>query len=218
VEASRLVEIGGQRGCGLIQEEFWPQAQAARANKDRNSQREGCFSHRPFLLDSFFSNGAHDTSERLSFLLTRHLHLLFFRRRSSALQHPANRKKSQGPTKGPNAPSRPSATSPRFRISRTLSTSIARPVDFLAAMKFFESQHEFDYSWEEVSTANWRKYCPWNDKSTHVIAVDTISRHVDPATGIVSLQCSTLQEQLLTSTPASHRTSHHLQTIRTKVA
>lgn len=52
-------------------------------------------------------------------------------------------------------------------------------------MKFFESQHEFNYSWEEVSTANWRKYCPWNDKSTHVIAVDTLSRSVDPATGIV---------------------------------
>ncbi|CAD0017392.1 unnamed protein product, partial [Aureobasidium pullulans] len=54
-----------------------------------------------------------------------------------------------------------------------------------ATMKFFESQHEFDYSWEEVSTANWRKYCPWNDKTTHVIAVDTISRHVDPTTGIL---------------------------------
>ncbi len=44
----------------------------------------------------------------------------------------------------------------------------------------------FDYSWEEVSTANWRKYCPWNDKTTHVIAVDTLSRNVDPSTGIVS--------------------------------
>lgn len=52
-------------------------------------------------------------------------------------------------------------------------------------MKFFESQHEFDYSWEEVSTANWQKYCPWNDKSTHVIAVDTLERSVDAVTGIV---------------------------------
>lgn len=43
----------------------------------------------------------------------------------------------------------------------------------------------FDYSWEEVSTANWRKYCPWNDQSTHVIAVDTVSRHVDAETGIL---------------------------------
>lgn len=52
-------------------------------------------------------------------------------------------------------------------------------------MKVFSSKYTFDYSWEEVSTANWRKYCPWNDKSTHVIAVDTLSREVDPATGIV---------------------------------
>jgi hypothetical protein len=53
-------------------------------------------------------------------------------------------------------------------------------------MKVFSSDCTFDYSWEEVSTANWRKYCPWNDKSPHVIAVDTLSRHVDPDTGIVN--------------------------------
>lgn len=52
-------------------------------------------------------------------------------------------------------------------------------------MKVFSNECTFDYSWEEVSTANWRKYCPWNEKSTHVIAVDTIARHVDPETGIV---------------------------------
>ncbi|KAL9611617.1 MAG: hypothetical protein Q9167_003732 [Letrouitia subvulpina] len=52
-------------------------------------------------------------------------------------------------------------------------------------MKVFSSSYTFDYSWEEVSTANWRKYCPWNDKSTHVIAVDTLSQEVDPATGIL---------------------------------
>ncbi|KAI1205151.1 MSF1-domain-containing protein [Annulohypoxylon truncatum] len=52
-------------------------------------------------------------------------------------------------------------------------------------MKVFSNSHTFDYSWEEVSTANWRKYCPWNDKSTHVIAVDTLNREVDPATGIL---------------------------------
>lgn len=54
-------------------------------------------------------------------------------------------------------------------------------------MKIFASSHDFEYSWEEVSTANWRKYCPWNDKTTHVIAVDTLNRHIDPDTGIVSL-------------------------------
>ncbi|KAL7623103.1 Phospholipid metabolism protein [Parahypoxylon ruwenzoriense] len=52
-------------------------------------------------------------------------------------------------------------------------------------MKVFSSTHTFNYSWEEVSTGNWRKYCPWNDKSTHVIAVDTLAREVDPATGIL---------------------------------
>ncbi|CAK4033894.1 Hypothetical predicted protein [Lecanosticta acicola] len=52
-------------------------------------------------------------------------------------------------------------------------------------MKFFSSSHEFDYSWEEVSTCNWRKYCPWNDKSTHVTAVDTLSRSLNPSTGIL---------------------------------
>ncbi|KAF3760612.1 hypothetical protein M406DRAFT_19728, partial [Cryphonectria parasitica EP155] len=52
-------------------------------------------------------------------------------------------------------------------------------------MKVFSSSHTFNYSWEEVSTANWRKYCPWNHKSTHVTSVDTLARHVDPVTGIL---------------------------------
>jgi hypothetical protein len=52
-------------------------------------------------------------------------------------------------------------------------------------MKVFSNTETFNYSWEEVSTANWRKYCPWNEKSTHVIAVDTVSRTVDPSTGIL---------------------------------
>jgi len=52
-------------------------------------------------------------------------------------------------------------------------------------MKVFSNSETFNYSWEEVSTANWRKYCPWNQKSTHVVAVDTVSRTVDPNTGIL---------------------------------
>ncbi|KAI5296555.1 hypothetical protein KEM52_000250 [Ascosphaera acerosa] len=52
-------------------------------------------------------------------------------------------------------------------------------------MKVFSSTYTFDYSWDEVSTANWRKYCPWNDKSTHVVAVDILSRDVDAATGVL---------------------------------
>lgn len=52
-------------------------------------------------------------------------------------------------------------------------------------MKVFSSTSHFDYDWEHVSTANWQKYSPWNEKSTHVIAVDTLSRHIDASTGIV---------------------------------
>ena len=53
-------------------------------------------------------------------------------------------------------------------------------------MKIFSQTSSFDYSWEEVSTSNWRKYSPWNEKTPHVVAVDTLDRHVDKATGIVS--------------------------------
>jgi hypothetical protein len=53
-------------------------------------------------------------------------------------------------------------------------------------MKYFQQTVDFDYSWEEVSTNNWQKYGPWNEKTPHVIAVDTLSRTVDPSTGIVS--------------------------------
>lgn len=52
-------------------------------------------------------------------------------------------------------------------------------------MKVFSNTVTFNYSWDEVSSANWRKYGPWNNKSEHVIAVDTISREVDPDTGIL---------------------------------
>lgn len=62
----------------------------------------------------------------------------------------------------------------------------------LPIMKVFSNEVTFDYSWEEVSTANWMKYCPWNEHSSHVIGVDTISRHVDPETGIVSFSRASL--------------------------
>jgi hypothetical protein len=60
-------------------------------------------------------------------------------------------------------------------------------------MKVFSSTSEFDYSWDEVSTGNWQKYSPWNEKTPHVTAVDTISRTVDEATGIVSNHQSSLR-------------------------
>lgn len=52
-------------------------------------------------------------------------------------------------------------------------------------MRVFSTSYTFDYSWDEVSTANWRKYCPWNKASSHVIAVDTLSSQIDPSTGIL---------------------------------
>jgi len=52
-------------------------------------------------------------------------------------------------------------------------------------MKVFSTTSDFAYSWAEVTTANWQKYSPWNPKTPHVIAVDTLSRSVDPATGIL---------------------------------
>lgn len=83
-------------------------------------------------------------------------------------------------------------------------------------MKVFSNALTFDYSWEEVSTANWRKYCPWNDKSTHVIAVDTISRYVDPETGILRTErlitCKQSAPAWLASLMGGNDTSHVYET------
>ncbi|PGH21590.1 hypothetical protein AJ80_03023 [Polytolypa hystricis UAMH7299] len=79
-------------------------------------------------------------------------------------------------------------------------------------MKVFSSTCTFDYSWEEVSTANWRKYCPWNDKSTHVVAVDVLSRSVDPDTGILRTErlitCNQSAPQWIVSLFGGDSTSH----------
>lgn len=44
-------------------------------------------------------------------------------------------------------------------------------------MKLFESKHLFDYSWEQVTAANWQKYP--NELSTHVVSVDILNREID---------------------------------------
>ncbi|PKY01849.1 mitochondrial protein sorting [Aspergillus campestris IBT 28561] len=79
-------------------------------------------------------------------------------------------------------------------------------------MKVFSSACTFNYSWEEVSTANWRKYCPWNDKSTHVVGVDTLSRTVDSQTGILRTErlitCSQSAPQWVSSLFGGDATSH----------
>jgi len=83
-------------------------------------------------------------------------------------------------------------------------------------MKVFSNDCTFDYSWEEVTTANWRKYCPWNDKSTHVIAVDTLSRHVDPDTGILRTErlitCKQSAPKWLASLMGGSDVSHVFET------
>lgn len=48
----------------------------------------------------------------------------------------------------------------------------------LFTMKIFESSHLFNYTWEQVSAANWVKYP--NELSTHVVSVDILNREVDP--------------------------------------
>lgn len=47
-------------------------------------------------------------------------------------------------------------------------------------MKLFETQHSFDYSWEQVTAANWQKYP--NELATHVVSVDILNREIDPKT------------------------------------
>ncbi|RLV91917.1 Protein UPS2 mitochondrial [Spathaspora sp. JA1] len=44
-------------------------------------------------------------------------------------------------------------------------------------MKFFESEHYFEYPWDQVTAANWQKYP--NEMSTHVISVDILSREIN---------------------------------------
>ncbi|KAI9297331.1 protein MSF1 [Neoconidiobolus thromboides FSU 785] len=53
-------------------------------------------------------------------------------------------------------------------------------------MKFFESDYLYSHSWENVTTAVWKKYP--NDNAQHVLSIDTISQKVDPATGILKVE------------------------------
>ncbi|KAL1639757.1 Phospholipid metabolism protein [Diplodia intermedia] len=83
-------------------------------------------------------------------------------------------------------------------------------------MKIFSNSHDFNYSWDEVSVNNWRKYCPWNEKTPHVIAVDTLARHVDPATGILRTErlitCKQSAPKWLASFLGGQEVSHMYET------
>ncbi|CAR26901.1 hypothetical protein ZYGR_0I01730 [Zygosaccharomyces rouxii] len=43
-------------------------------------------------------------------------------------------------------------------------------------MRLFQNSYDFNYPWEQVTAANWKKYP--NEVSTHVIAVDVLRREV----------------------------------------
>lgn len=81
-------------------------------------------------------------------------------------------------------------------------------------MRWLSNTVTFDYSWEEVSIANWQKYGPWNNKSTHVTAVDTLSRTVDPATGILRTErlitCKQTAPDWFKSIMGSSMDTHHV--------
>lgn len=51
-------------------------------------------------------------------------------------------------------------------------------------MKLFQSEHVFDYSWDYVTAANWKKYP--NKVSTHVVAVDVLRRELDESGKILT--------------------------------
>lgn len=44
-------------------------------------------------------------------------------------------------------------------------------------MKLFETTHHFEYPWDQVTAANWRKYP--NELAAHVVLVDVLSRTID---------------------------------------
>lgn len=43
-------------------------------------------------------------------------------------------------------------------------------------MKLFQNSYDFNYPWEQVTAANWKKYP--NEVSTHVVAVDVLRREL----------------------------------------
>ncbi|KAJ9072386.1 Phospholipid metabolism protein [Entomophthora muscae] len=53
-------------------------------------------------------------------------------------------------------------------------------------MKFFEADFLYSHSWENVTTAIWKKYP--NDKVNHVLKIDTLSHSVDPTTGVLTVE------------------------------
>ncbi|CCH62382.1 hypothetical protein TBLA_0H00930 [Henningerozyma blattae CBS 6284] len=62
-------------------------------------------------------------------------------------------------------------------------------------MKLFTNTCTFDYKWEDVTAANWKKYP--NDVSTHVIAVDVLKRElVNNGTKLITERLITCQQNV----------------------
>jgi len=53
-------------------------------------------------------------------------------------------------------------------------------------MKFFQADFEYFHPWDNVTTAIWKKYP--NEKTNHVLSVDTLTETVDPETGILTVE------------------------------
>ncbi|KAJ1990857.1 Phospholipid metabolism protein [Dimargaris cristalligena] len=53
-------------------------------------------------------------------------------------------------------------------------------------MKLFQAVHEYAQNWATVTAAHWQKYP--NDKTPHVIHVETLNRSVDPDTGVLKTE------------------------------
>lgn len=64
-------------------------------------------------------------------------------------------------------------------------------------MKIFENTCTFEYPWQQVSAAHWRKYP--NEKADHVVAVDTLNREYDAKRGLLRI------ERLITCRQAAPR-------------
>ncbi|KAH3902049.1 PRELI/slowmo family protein SCDLUD_001860 [Saccharomycodes ludwigii] len=60
-------------------------------------------------------------------------------------------------------------------------------------MKLFNNSCEFPYSWDKVTSANWRKYP--NEMSTHVKAVDVLQRKInEDGTKLISERLITVKQ------------------------
>lgn len=60
-------------------------------------------------------------------------------------------------------------------------------------MKLFQNSYDFDYPWEQVTAANWKKYP--NAISTHVVAVDVLKREIiNEGNSLVSERLITIKQ------------------------